>query len=154
MVEIILYSAGWHEAFKQLNLEWLDKFNLREEADMIVLNDPQAQVIDKGGVIYLAKAGVAIVGTAALIHEGHDVYELAKMSVTERWQGKGISKQLLEACLKKAADLGAKKVELFSNHQLQNALKLYEKYGFNYVDVKDSPFETADIKMELILENT
>jgi len=154
MVEIILYSAGWQEDFKQLNLEWLDKFNLREEADMIVLNDPQAQVIDKGGVIYLAKAGDTIVGTAALIHEGHNVYELAKMSVTEQWQGKGISKQLLEACLKKAAELGAKKVELFSNHQLQNALKLYEKYGFNYVDVKDSPFETADIKMELILKNT
>jgi len=154
MVEIILYSAGWQEDFKQLNLEWLDKFNLREEADMIVLNDPQAQVINKGGVIYLAKAGDTIVGTAALIHEGHDVYELAKMSVTEQWQGKGISKQLLEACLKKAAELGAKKVELFSNHQLQNALKLYEKYGFNYVDVKDSPFETADIKMELILKNT
>ena len=154
MVEIIVYSAGWHQAFKQLNLEWLDKFNLREEADMIVLNDPQAQVINKGGVIYLAKAGDTIVGTAALIHEGHDVYELAKMSVTEQWQGKGISKQLLEACLKKAAELGAKKVELFSNHQLQHALKLYEKYGFNYVDVKDSPFETADIKMELILETT
>lgn len=151
MVEIILYSAGWHDAFKQLNLEWLDKFNLREDADMIVLNDPQAEVIDKGGVIYLAKAGDTIVGTAALIHEGHNVYELAKMSVTEQWQGKGISKQLLEACLKKAAELGAKKVELFSNHQLQSALKLYEKYGFNYIDVKDSPFETADIKMELVL---
>ncbi len=151
MVEIILYNAGWHNAFKQLNLEWLDKFNLREDADMIVLNDPQAEVIDKGGVIYLAKAGNEIVGTAALIHEGHDIYELAKMSVTEAWQGRGISKLLLEACLKKAAALGAKKIELFSNHQLQSALKLYEKYGFNYVDVKDSPFETADIKMELAL---
>ena len=41
MVEIIVYSAGWHQAFKQLNLEWLDKFNLREDADMIVLNSLQ-----------------------------------------------------------------------------------------------------------------
>ena len=154
MVEIINYTAAWHDAFKQLNLEWLDKYNLCEDADMVVLNNPQEKILDTGGVIYLAKTGDEIVGTAALVHEGQDVYELVKMSVTEQWQGKGISKQLLQACLTKAAELGAKKIELFSNHQLKNALKLYEKYGFNYVDVKDSPFETADIKMELILQNT
>lgn len=55
MVEIIPYSAELHEAFRQLNLEWLDKYNLREEADMVVLNDPQGMILDNGGVIYLAK---------------------------------------------------------------------------------------------------
>lgn len=154
MVEIISYSAKWHDAFRQLNLEWLDKFNLCEEADMLVLNDPQGMIVDKGGAIYLAKAGDEIVGTAALVPEGHNVYELAKMSVTEQWQGKGISKLLLESCLQKAEELGAVKIELFSNHQLKNALKLYEKYGFGYIEMKDSPFETADIKMELILKHT
>lgn len=153
MVEIILYSAEWHDAFRQLNLEWLNKYNLCEEADMLVLNDPQGMILDKGGVIYLAKAGDEIVGTAALIPEGHNVYELAKMSVTEQWQGKGISKLLLEACLQKADELDAVKIELFSNHQLKNALKLYEKYGFSYIEMKDSPFETADIKMELSLKH-
>ena len=153
MVEIISYSQEWHDVFRQLNLEWLDKYNLREDADMIVLNDPHGMILDKGGVIYLAKAGDKIVGTAALIHEGHNVYELAKMSVTEQWQGKGISKLLLEACLQKADELGAVKIELFSNHQLRNALKLYEKYGFVYIEMKDSPFETADIKMELNLKH-
>lgn len=154
MVEIISYSAEWHDAFRQLNLEWLDKYNLREEADMVVLNDPQGMILDKGGVIYLAKAADEIVGTSALIPEGHNVYELAKMSVTEEWQGKGISKLLLETCLQQANELGAVKIELFSNHQLKNALKLYEKYGFEYIEMKDSPFETADIKMELILKHT
>lgn len=154
MVEIISYTAVWHDAFRKLNLEWLDKYNLREDADMVVLNDPQGMILDKGGVIYLAKAGDEIAGTAALINEGYNVYELAKMSVTEKWQGKGISKLLLETCLQRAAELGAVKIELFSNHQLKNALKLYEKYGFVYIEMKDSPFETADIKMELILKHT
>lgn len=153
MVEIIPYSAACYNAFRQLNLEWLDKYNLCEEADMLVLNYPQATILDKGGAIYLAKAANEIVGTAALIPEGHNVYELAKMSVTEQWQGKGISKLLLETCLQKANELGAVKIELFSNHQLKNALKLYEKYGFGYIEMKDSPFETADIKMELILKH-
>jgi putative acetyltransferase len=148
-IEIIAYNHQWHKAFRQLNLEWLTKYNLLEEADMIVLNNPQEMVIDKGGIIYLAKTVNEIVGTAALIHEGNGIYELAKMSVTASWQGKGISKLLLEACLAKAKELNAQKVELFSNHQLKNALKLYEKYGFIYIEMKDSPFETADIKMEL-----
>jgi ribosomal protein S18 acetylase RimI-like enzyme len=58
---------------------------------------------------------------------------------------------LIETCLQKAKEIGAKKLSLFSNHQLLTALKLYEKYGFYYVEVEDSPFETADIKMELVL---
>jgi putative acetyltransferase len=151
MIDIVTYSEEWKEDFRQLNLEWLDKYNLREEADMIVLNNPQKEVLDKGGFIFLAIADGKAVGSAALLNEGHGSFELAKMSVTESWQGKGISKLLLEKCLEKAKDVKAIKVELFSNHQLSNALKLYEKYGFMYIDVKDSPFATADIKMELAL---
>lgn len=151
-IELIEYSSAYHEAFKQLNLEWLDKYNLCEEADMMALNDPQGKILDKGGVIYLAKAGAIIVGTAAMIPEHDDVYELAKMSVTENWQGRGISKMLLEKCLNRAREKNAVKVELFSNHQLKNALGLYEKFGFVYIDMKESPFVTADIKMELHLQ--
>ncbi len=101
MINIIEYSDEWQEAFKQLNLEWLDKYHLREEADMLVLNDPVGRIVNKGGVIYLAKADDKIVGTAALIPEHEGVYELAKMAVTEKWQGKGISKLLLEKCLQR-----------------------------------------------------
>lgn len=153
MIEIIAYHDALYEPFRKLNLEWLNKYNLLEEADMVVLDDPQGMILDTGGAIYLAKAGDEIVGTAALVHEGNNVYELAKMSVTEQWQGKGISKLLIEACLQKAKEIGAVKIELFSNHQLKSALKLYEKYGFSYVELKDSPFATADIKMELILNH-
>jgi N-acetylglutamate synthase-like GNAT family acetyltransferase len=148
-VEIIAYDKRYHSDFKKLNLEWLDKYNLTESHDLLVLNDPQATIIDRGGFIWLAKAGDEIVGTAALMNEGHGIFELAKMCVRKAWQGKGISKTLMETCLKKAREIGAKKLSLFSNHQLQTALKLYEKYGFRNVEVKDSPFETADVKMEL-----
>jgi putative acetyltransferase len=151
MTEIILYRDEWKDAFKQLNLEWLVKYNLCEEADLIVLNDPQGKITDAGGVIYLAKVDDDIAGTAALIPEHDGVYELAKMSVGEQWQGRGISKMLLEKCLEWAKQNHAKKIELFSNSQLKTALGLYEKYGFVYIDVKDSPFATADIKMELAL---
>lgn len=149
MIEIISYENKYQPEFKQLNLEWLDKYNLTESHDLMVLDDPQGTVIDRGGFIWLAKEGNTIVGSAGLMNEGHGIYELAKMAVSADWQGKGISKLLIEVCIDKAKEIGAVKLLLFSNHQLLTALKLYEKYGFHHVEVKDSPFETADVKMEM-----
>jgi putative acetyltransferase len=148
-VEIIEYTDNYHSDFKRINLEWLDKYNLTESHDLLVLNDPKGTILDRGGFIWLAKVGDKIVGSAAIMNEGHGIFELAKMTVIKEWQGKGISKMLIETCLEKAKDLGVKKLLLFSNSQLQVALKLYEKYGFRHVEVKDAPFLTADVKMEL-----
>lgn len=150
-VEIIEYNDRYHADFRRLNLEWLDKYNLTETHDLLVLDDPQGTILDHGGFIWLAQADEEIIGTAALVNEGLGIFELAKMSVTEKWQGRGVSKLLLESCLKKAKETGAQKLTLFSNHQLKNALRLYEKYGFKNVEVINSPFATADVKMELEL---
>jgi putative acetyltransferase len=150
-IRIIPYAAQYESDFKSLNLEWLDHYHLTESHDLMVLDDPQGTIMDKGGAIYLAEWGGQIVGSAALMKEHEGVYELAKMAVTEEFRGKGISKLLIEKCLEKARELKAKKVTLFSNHQLLTAISLYEKYGFRHVEVKDSPFETADVRMELVL---
>lgn len=150
MVEIIQYKEEHHADFRKLNLEWLEKYNLVESHDLIVLDDPTGTILDRGGFIWLAKVSNEIIGSAALMKKEKGLYELAKMSVTKKWQGKGISKLLLETCLNKAKELEAEKLLLFSNHQLITALKLYEKYGFRNIELKDSPFETADVKMELV----
>jgi len=150
-IQIIPYAAQYAEDFRRLNLEWLDHYHLTESHDLMVLDDPQGTILDRGGAIYLAKAGEEIVGSAALMKEHEGVYELAKMAVTQAFRGKGISKLLIEKCLEKAIQFQAKKVTLFSNHQLLTALHLYEQYGFRHVEVKDSPFETADVRMELVL---
>ena len=150
-INIIPYSNQYMSDFKKLNLEWLDHYNLTESHDLMVLDDPVGTIIDKGGAIYLAEAGGQIVGSAALMKEHEGVYELAKMAVTKSFRGKGISKLLMEKCIDKAKQLNATKITLFSNHQLETALHLYEQYGFKHVEVKDSPFETADVRMELEL---
>ena len=150
-INIINYTDDHHNMFRELNLEWLNHFNLAENHDLMILDDPRGTIIDRGGAIYLAEVNGKIVGSAALMKEHDGVYELAKMAVTEEWRGKGISKLLIEKCLNKAKELNAKKVTLFSNHKLETAIGLYKKYGFVHVDPTDSPFETADIKMELNL---
>lgn len=151
MATIVEWEDSYAVAFRDLNLEWLKQFNLLESHDVMVLDNPAGTIIQRGGAIFLAKEDDHIVGTAALMKEHGDTFELAKMTVAADYRGKGISKQLMEACIAEAKRRGAKRLLLFSNHQLQTALQLYERFGFQHIAVEDSPFETADVKMELLL---
>jgi len=151
MIEIIDYSGEYANDFRDLNLEWLEKYNLTESHDLEVINHPKEAVLDKGGYIFLAREGDRIVGTAGIANEGDSIYELVKMTVAPAFRGQGISKMLIEKCLDKARELNAKKIFLYSNSQLQTAIALYKKYGFVHVDASNSPLLTADIKMELAL---
>lgn len=151
MVSIINYEDKHHEDFRRLNLEWLEKYNLAESHDLEMLDDPKGTIMDTGGVIYMAEVDGQLVGSAALMKEAEGVYELAKMAVAPDWRGKGISKMLIEKCLDTARSWNANKVTLYSNSQLQTALSLYKKYGFYHVSTENSPYVTADVRMELIL---
>jgi N-acetylglutamate synthase-like GNAT family acetyltransferase len=150
MPHIINYTDTYALDFKRINVEWLEKYNLLEDHDLQMLDDPRGTIINSGGVIYLAEDNGSIIGSAALIHEHDGIYELAKMTVVPTWRGKGISKLLLEKCIDTARTLGAKKIVLFSNDQLQTAIALYQQYGFKHIAVTDSPFTTANVKMELV----
>ena len=152
MVDIIDYSDNYAEDFKQLNLEWLNKYNLAEDYDIEIINNPRTKILEQGGFIYLAKLEHKIVGTAGLAKEGDSVYELIKMTVAPELRGKGIGKMLIEKCLDKARQLGAKKIFLYSNSQLTTAISLYKKHGFVHIDPSGSHLITADVKMELNLD--
>ena len=151
MIRIVDYEERHHQDFKRLNLEWLEKYNLAESHDLEVLEDPRETILNGGGVIYMAVDGTDVVGSAALIKEADGAYELAKMAVDPAWRGRGISKLLIEKCLDTARSRNAKKVTLYSNSQLLAALALYKKYGFYPISTENSPYITADVRMELIL---
>lgn len=151
MATLIDYSAQYKDAFKEINMHWLEQYQLVEEYDLEVLNNPQKKIIDGGGHIYLAVEDGVLAGSAAIIFVEDGVYELAKMAVAPAYRGRGLSRLLIEKCLEKARLLGAKTVMLYSNSQLTTAIALYEKYGFRHVALEDSPFVTADVKMELSL---
>jgi len=150
-VHIIPYSSEHQAIFKQMNLEWLDHYHLTETHDLMILDDPETTVLGNGGSIWMAEVDGEIVGCAGLMKEKEGVYELIKMAVTEAYRGQGISKLLIEKCIANAKEIGAKKLSLFSNHQLQRAIALYERYGFHHVEVVNSPMETADVRMEMEL---
>src|SRR5882757_7948778 len=110
MIEIIPYEERFQPDFKRLNLEWLDKYQLTEQYDLDILDNPVDQVIGPGGCIFLAMENGKVVGTAGLAKAKDDAYELVKMAVDPAMRGKGIGKILLEHCLEEAKNRKAKKV--------------------------------------------
>jgi hypothetical protein len=108
-IDIIEYEDQYHDAFRNLNLEWLDKYNLTEEPDLLVLNDPRGTIINKGGYIWLAKHDSSIIGSSALIKEHDGVFELAKMSVAGEWQGQGNKQNVDRSLSGKSQGIKSKK---------------------------------------------
>jgi putative acetyltransferase len=150
-IQLINYEDRFAADFRRLNMEWLDKYHLAESHDLMILDDPRGTILDRGGIIFLAQAGDAIIGSAGLMKEHEGVYELAKMAVADSWRGKGIGKLLLEKCLQTARNRKAHKVTLYSNSQLTTAIAMYSKYGFKHISTENSPYVTADVRMELDL---
>ncbi len=147
-VEILDFEPSLAAYFRDLNVEWLEKYFRVEPLDHEVLNDPLRHVIEPGGVILFARAGTEIVGCAALKHQGDAVYELTKMAVTERCQGQGIGRRLLEASIARYRALGGQKLYLESQSGLGTAVGLYERSGFEHATPPGPPaYERADVYM-------
>ncbi|PKB18557.1 GNAT family N-acetyltransferase [Flavobacterium sp. 5] len=150
-VIIIPFSTEYKEAIKILNLEWLQKYFKVEPKDKKVLSDPQGEILDKGGMIFYAQYNNQIVGTVSLIKINETTFELTKMAVSDKNQGLGIGKKLMEHCLDKAKQNEIQKLILYSNRKLRPALALYANFGFKEIPLEEGIYERADIKMEKVL---
>ncbi|WGQ10219.1 GNAT family N-acetyltransferase [Pedobacter gandavensis] len=152
-VQIVPYEGKYHVAFKALNAEWISTYFKMEEADYKALDDPEAYILDKGGKIFVALYQNEPVGVCALIkmNDPDYDYELAKMAVSPKIQGKSIGWLLGQAIVNAAKELGASKIYLESNTSLKPAINLYQKIGFKKVVGRSTPYERCNIQMELDL---
>lgn len=153
MVEIVNYEPKYQDAFKSLNEEWISTYFTMEEADYKALDNPQGYILDKGGYILVALYNGEPLGVCALIKMNNEEqdYELAKMAVSPKAQGKNIGFLLASAIVEKAKTLGASKLYLESNTILKPAINLYHKLGFQKIAGKPTPYTRCNIQMELIL---
>jgi len=150
-VEIIDFSNNLKEYFKKLNVEWIEKYFILLQSDEYVLTNPTESIIDKGGYIYFARIENEIVATFAMIKVDECTYEIAKMAVTEKYQKLGIGKKLMEYAIKIAKDMRLERLILYSNTDLEVAVSMYYKFGFQAIPKTDFHNERANIKMEMIL---
>jgi len=153
-IHIIPFDKKYAEDFKKLNIEWLEKYFFVEPKDEEVLGDPEKYIIQPGGNIFFVKDNEDIIGTVALMKVEEGVYELTKMAITPKHQGKNLGQKLMVHAIEFAKLQDWKTLILYSNRKLQNAIYIYFKYGFKEVPIeKDNPYSRGDIKMQLDLKN-
>ena len=149
-IVIVPFRSELSGEFRRLNLDWIERLFKVESADLKVLDDPKSSIISKGGMIFFALDGDAVVGTVAMVRAAAGRYELAKMAVSTTHQRRGIGEMLGAAGVNWVAEQGGRSVFLQSNTKLANALRLYERLGFRRaVDPNPTEYARCDIYMEL-----
>jgi len=148
------FQAEDAEAFRLLNEEWITRYFTLEEKDNVTLGDPQGNILNKGGHIFVVAEGERCVGCVALIKMDDGVFEVSKMAVSPELRGRGVGRRLLEYTVEQARRLGAKSLFLGSSTKLKNAVHLYESIGFKHVPpekLPPMPYVRADVFMEMPL---
>ncbi|PRB03048.1 MarR family transcriptional regulator [Chryseobacterium sp. MYb7] len=151
-VKIVAYESQYKEAFKALNEEWIKAFFVMEAGDYKLLDNPEEHILNKDGHIVFALLDGEVVGTCALVKTEDNplTFELSKMAVSPKAQGKKLGYLLGNALVEKAKELNAGKVFLVTNSILVPAIKLYEKLGFIHTPIGQAEYDRADVRMELI----
>jgi ribosomal protein S18 acetylase RimI-like enzyme len=149
-LQIKNYEDKYHKQFKKISLDWLNAYNLHEKADDDLLDNPQ-KYLDNGSFIFLAHYNDEVVGTVSLGPIDDTTFEIMKLGVVDAYKGLGIGRKLMQVCIDVCIEKEVKLISLETTSKLESAIKLYEKFGFVHVEITDSCYETADVKMELKL---
>jgi putative acetyltransferase len=153
---IVPFRDEFAAAFESLNRAWLEQFDLLEDGDLPYLLDPRGVIIDKGGVVLCAVLGDQVVGTVSVIRHSGSTFELAKLAVSPAARRRGLGRRLTLAAIDFAQSAGAGSLFLSSNHNLREAIRLYESLGFKPSAAPPGvlTYATADVFMQLPLKNT
>jgi putative acetyltransferase len=152
-VTIREFRPGDETSFRKLNEEWITRYFRIEPKEAEVMADPKGTILDEGGKIFFATANNQCIGCCALRRLSETEFEVAKMAVTQSFQGAGIGRKILEAVLVAGRAMGARRLYLETNHKLTPAIRLYESVGFRHIPperIVPSVYVRADVYMELI----
>ena len=89
-----------------------------------------------GSIYFVALMDDEIVGGGGIYPSDglpNGTCELVKMYLLPEARGIGLGKRIIEECLAFAKENGYSQVYIESMPELENALKVYEKFGFKYI---------------------
>jgi putative acetyltransferase len=154
-ITVIPYRDEFRAAFEQLNREWIETYFMLEEADRELFSDPGAKILAGGGQIFFVLEGSRVQGTCAVLRHGTEECEIAKMAVAPTARGRGFGDLLMDAAIRFATEVGARRVIIVSNTVLEPAIRLYQKHGFVRVPLSsDNRYRRANIRLERELRFT
>jgi N-acetylglutamate synthase-like GNAT family acetyltransferase len=136
--------------FKALNVEWLKAYFEVEPYDELILGNPQHEILDNGGSIFMMLKEEKTIGTFAFLKKEDGLYEFSKMAITPKERGKGYGNSIIQFAIRYAEQHYWKSLILYSNTILENSIHLYSKYGFLEVPIDPGiNYARGNIKMEL-----
>ncbi|WP_020398335.1 GNAT family N-acetyltransferase [Kordiimonas gwangyangensis] len=137
-MKIVTYKPEYAQAFRDLNLAWLEKYFTVEPVHLKVLDNPEGTIIAPGGEVFFALEGDTVVGTVAVRALGEGRFELTKLGVDPSAQGGGIGRTLCVAVLDWFLERGGKTLFLETHTKLKPAMRLYKKLGFELTTNPDA----------------
>lgn len=116
------------------------------------LSDLNKYYFDRKGWFGVLVEDDRIIGSYGIYQVNERTCELRKMYLLPEFHGRGFGKQMMEAAIGKAAELGYEEMILESNQLLDRALHLYKKYGF--MEYQPEHFsDRCDLAMKLNLND-
>lgn len=115
------------------------------------LNDVEKKYGFPSGRMYVALVDDEIAGCVALTRTDDHYCEIKRLYVRPKYRGQHVSRILCDKIIADAKFIGYKYMRLDTFPFMQNAIRLYERYGFDYIQrYNDNPAENA-IFMQLTL---
>lgn len=103
--------------------------------------------------IFFAIENDAVLATCMTKPVSEDTWEICKLAADERCQGKGAGSRVFKKCMEYASANNAKRLFILSNYKLKPALHIYQKYGFQEIELDDYQYIRGDIAFEYIVKS-
>lgn len=118
----------------------ITKLNSKKDApmDLLLLADPSEELIKKyleKGECYTAELNGETIGVVLILETKPETIEIMNIAVKEKYQNKGIGKQLLLYVIDEIKKGGAKTIEIGTGNPGVVQMLLYQKCGFRIVGI-------------------
>lgn len=139
-------------AFAALNIAWISDLHVVEASDQYMADHPESYIQNSNSVFSIHIDG-KVAGVCALKQDENGEYELTKMAVDQKFQGRGLGKILMEAVEDYAQnEMGLTKIYLLSNTKNAAAIRLYKREGWTIFHEGPHPtYARCNIGMEKTL---
>jgi DNA-binding MarR family transcriptional regulator/N-acetylglutamate synthase-like GNAT family acetyltransferase len=132
-VSVLDYKPSLKKYFNQLAGSWLlGVLNGKlEKEDEFTLKNPDKAYLETGGFVFFALYKNKVVGCVALKRLSEDKFEFCKLYIDPETRKLGIATKLIERCISRCRENSASDLWLQTTNAMQEAHKLYYKFGFN-----------------------
>lgn len=128
---VLEYEPALARDFYAISYEWISDLFEVEDADRLLIENPEREIIDKGGcILFVRSTASGVIGTGALLPHEEGVLELSKMGVLKRARGRAVGAHLVRSLIERARAMKAETLFLVTSTKCAAAIHLYEKHGF------------------------